>query len=114
LKTAWATTAAEHYYPRHLLHRQKTLPNQIHGTQSFQTADHILPCETRDPGEEPDDDEEICPLGQIDDGFGNCIDEEGDPEPLDCMGVEGGKAYLDSCGNCVGGDIRVSIMFCLI
>jgi len=97
LKTAWATTAAEHYYPRHLLHRQKTLPNQIHGTQSFQTADHILPCETRDPGEEPDDDEEICPLGQIDDGFGNCIDEEGETEKVRLKFCDGFGRLRDGC-----------------
>jgi len=48
------------------------------------------PCETCDPGEDPDDNEETCPLGQIDDGFGNCIDEE-DPEPC----VETGDSFLD-------------------
>ena len=41
------------------------------------------PCETCDPGEDPDN-EETCPLGQIDDGFGNYIDEEGETEP--CVG----------------------------
>jgi hypothetical protein len=41
------------------------------------------PCESCDPGGNPDDDEETCQLGQIDDGFGNCIDEEGDPEPCE-------------------------------
>jgi hypothetical protein len=37
------------------------------------------PCETCNPGEDPDDDEQTCPLGQIDDGFGNCIDGKSTP-----------------------------------
>jgi len=67
------------------------------------------PCETCDPGENPDDDEEACPLGQIDDGFGNCIDEEEDPEPCvgnpvknpriapqENSGIEGGRFRADA------------------
>jgi len=59
-------------------------------------------CTTCEPCEDPNDTdgEQVCPLGTINDGFDNCIGEE---ETEDCMGVEGGAAYLDSCGTCVGG-----------
>ncbi|SVA48766.1 uncharacterized protein METZ01_LOCUS101620, partial [marine metagenome] len=38
--------------------------------------------------------------------FWSCEDET-EPEPKDCAGVEGGTAVVDSCDNCVGGNTGV-------
>ena len=49
------------------------------------------PCQNCEPGDDPNDPgEELCPLGEILDDNGNCVEEE----PLDCMGVEGGWLML--------------------
>jgi len=43
------------------------------------------------------------PLPPDEEPCGELGDDGCKEEPKDCMGVEGGKAYLGSCGNCVGG-----------
>ncbi|TVR32077.1 MAG: hypothetical protein EA390_05615 [Balneolaceae bacterium] len=54
------------------------------------------PCLDCEPGDDPNNDEETCPLGQIDDGFGNCIGEEGDC-PI--------GQVKDADGNCIEGEV---------